>query len=76
MEEKQTKLKILLQENKITLPSYTLYGGLSGFQDYGNLGLKVKNNLIDCWKKYFLNELDDNIFEIETPIIMPYNILK
>lgn len=76
MEEKQNLLKVLLQENNIIVPSYLLYGGLSGFQDYGHVGLKIKNNLVSCWKKFFLNEITDNIFEIETPIIMPHQVLK
>lgn len=64
----------LLIENQIIIPSYGHYGGLAGFQDYGLLGMKIKNNLIDVWKKHFLS--DSNIFEVETPILMPYDILK
>lgn len=70
---KQT-LITYLQENQYILPSYQLYGGSSGFQDYGILGTRLKNNLITEWKKWFI--LNDDIEEIETPVIMLHNLLK
>lgn len=66
-------LKTFLQENQLIVPSYQLYGGFSGYQDYGILGAQLKNKLIALWKAHFL---DNNIYEIETPSIMPYDVLK
>jgi glycyl-tRNA synthetase len=66
-------LKTFLQENQFILPSYQHYGGYSGFQDYGILGFKLKNNLLEIWKKTML---DSDIHEVEIPSIMPYAVLK
>lgn len=74
MVDKQHKLKVCLHENEFIVPSYTLYGGKTGFHDFGVLGTIVKNKFLDQWRKFFLQE--DNISEIECPIIMPYNILN
>ena len=63
----------LIQKNQCIVPSYSLYGGYSGFQTYGVLGTKVKNKLISFWRKCFVDGND--IVEIETPTIMPYEIL-
>ena len=67
-------LKTHLQENQFITPSYTLYDGLSGFQDYGILGLIVKNKLVNLLRQYFL--FPDDIYEVETPILMSHPILK
>lgn len=70
----QDKLKLSLQENQYIIPSYDHYGRLAGFHDYGALGLKIKNKIINIWRDMFLWE--DEIDEIETPTIMPYDVLK
>ena len=67
------RLKISLQENHYILPSYQLYNGMAGFQDYGILGTIVKNKLLNNWRQYFIS---DNIYEIETPNIVMCDILK
>lgn len=64
----------ILNKNNYIYPSYHHYGCMAGFQDYGNNGVKLKNNLINLWRKHFVNE--HNIYEMETPTIMPHNILK
>jgi len=76
MQNKQQRLKTCLQENHYILPSYQTYGGLSGYQDYGILGTKLKNKLISLWRNYFVDDHTDTIVEIETPTVIPYNILK
>lgn len=76
MNNKQQQLRNCLQENQYIIPSYQAYGGLSGFQDYGVLGFKVKSKLLENWRNFFLNEYNDTIVEIETPVIAPYNLLK
>ncbi|MEM5815015.1 MAG: glycine--tRNA ligase [Candidatus Aenigmatarchaeota archaeon] len=53
--------------------SSEIYGGLAGFYDYGPLGFLMKKKLIDYWRKFFL---DENIFEIETSIIMPEKVFE
>lgn len=72
--DKKNRLKICLQENEFIVPSYSIYGGFSGFQDYGVLGTRIKNKILNLWREFFL--LHDDIEEIETPIVMKYDILK
>lgn len=73
---KQQKLRTCLQENHYILPSYQAYGGFSGYQDYGILGCRVKNKLLEIWRNTFINDDSDTIVEIETPNVMLYDILK
>lgn len=46
-----------------------IYGGLSGFWDYGPLGLALKNNIKKSWWKRFV-ELRDDIYPVETTAVM------
>lgn len=54
-------------------PSGEIYGGLTGFWDYGHLGTLVKKNFENLWRGYFLR-LDDNFHEIEASEIMPEKV--
>jgi glycyl-tRNA synthetase len=65
--------KIFLQENQFIIPSYQHYGGFSGFQDYGILGLQIKNKLLNLWRDFFLGT---DVHEVEIPSIMPHAVLK
>jgi glycyl-tRNA synthetase len=56
-------------------PSSEIYGGLSGFYDYGHLGTRLKKNFEDVWRKFFLS-LDDNFYEIETANVMHEKVFK
>lgn len=49
-------------------PSGELYGGLSGFWDYGVLGTKLKNNIKNEWRKFYIQGRDDMV-EIDGSII-------
>ncbi len=55
-------------------PSYEIYGGEAGFYDYGPLGVLLKNNIEDKWREFYL--FKEKFYEISTPIITPYDILK
>ena len=50
-------------------PSYEIYGGLSGYVTYGDLGTKLKRNIERTWRNHFTRQ--QNILEIEAPIISP-----
>ena len=50
-------------------PSCEIYGGFTGFYDYGSNGTLLKRKFEAAWRKYFLG-LDDNFFEIEPSDIM------
>ena len=46
-----------------------LYGGLSNTWDYGPLGARLKNNLKDAWRWFFIQNLE-NSFELDADILM------
>lgn len=71
---KQQLLRITLAENQFIIPSYQQYAGISGLHDYGIVGTRIKNNFLNQWRDFFLKS--DEIEEIETPTIMPYDLLK
>jgi glycyl-tRNA synthetase (class II) len=54
-------------------PSPELYGGLSGFYEYGPLGKLLKNNVENRIRKVFA--LHD-VWEVECPTIMPASVWK
>ena len=40
-------------------PSSEIYGGISGFYDFGHLGVELKNNIKQEWWKTFVQQRDD-----------------
>ena len=73
-----TKKTELLSEFLITRgfvwPSFEIYRSkveAGGFYDYGPLGVELKHNIIEKWRRIFIYPYQDFIYEIETPIIMP-----
>lgn len=73
MSKSEVSLRQLLVEQQIINPSYTHYGGLAGFQDYGIIGCRIKKKFLEVWREHFLTE---NIDEVEVPDIVPYPVLK
>jgi len=57
-------------------PSYEIYGGVAGFYDIGPIGVRIKNKIIELWRKIFVKEHSEYVVEIETPIITPYRVLE
>jgi len=49
--------------------SSEIYGGLTGFFDYGPLGVELKKNIRDCWWNDMVRRRDD-IVGLESSIIM------
>ncbi|MEM3832357.1 MAG: glycine--tRNA ligase [Thermoprotei archaeon] len=56
--------------------SFEIYGGLAGYIDFGPLGIKLKRNIENHWRKIFVEQHQDFIIEIETPVIMPDTVFK
>ena len=46
-----------------------IYGGLANTWDYGPLGTKLKNNIKDSWRNYFIRKIK-NAYEIDADILM------
>ncbi|UCD44328.1 MAG: glycine--tRNA ligase [Candidatus Bathyarchaeota archaeon] len=55
-------------------PSYEIYGGLSGYITYGDLGTKLKRNIECTWRRYFTNH--QNILELDAPVINPATVFE
>ena len=64
-----------LKQKGFIYPSSEIYGGISGFYDYGHLGTLLKRNLETTWRKFFLG-LDSNYFEIDACQIMHHDVFK
>ena len=46
-----------------------IYGGLANTWDYGPLGTRLKNNIKDVWR-YFFIQCRDNSYELDSNILM------
>jgi glycyl-tRNA synthetase len=66
-------IKNYLISNKIIFPTNVHDSNITGFQNYGPIGLKMKNNIIEQWKKIFF---EDDIYEIEAPTISTQTVLS
>lgn len=53
--------------------SYSIYGGVSGFYDYGPVGVLLKDNIVNAWKRAYLRE--GAIF-IDTPNLSPESVFR
>ena len=68
------KIMMLAKRRGFLYPSFEIYGGSAGFYDYGPMGSRLKENLENLWRKYYL--LKDANVEISTPTITLYDVLK
>lgn len=59
------------QKGFIWGPSPEIYGGLSGFYDYGPLGKLLKNNVEEAIRKTFRQH---DFWEVECPTILPAKV--
>ncbi len=63
------KIVSLSQRRGFVFPSSEIYGGLSGFWDYGPLGVEMKRNVKDAWWRRNVRERDD-VVGLDSSIIM------
>jgi glycyl-tRNA synthetase len=63
------KISELGKRRGIFFPSFEIYGGVSGFFDYGPLGAVLKHNLEDKWRQCFVQR--EGMVELESTVIMP-----
>lgn len=68
------KVMMLAKRRGFLYPSFEIYGGVAGFFDYGPLGSRLKQNVEDLWRYYYL--FKDECLEIHTPTITLYDVLK
>ncbi len=72
--DKYEKVIDLAKRRGFLWNSFEIYGGIAGFYDYGPLGCLLKNNIINKFREEFL--IKEGFYEIESPTIMPYEVLK
>jgi glycyl-tRNA synthetase len=53
-------------------PAFEIYGGTSGFFDYGPLGSLLKENMLTVWKDYYV--VREGCLLIDTPDITPEDV--
>ncbi len=68
---KMDKLMSLAKRRGFIFPSSELYGGLSGFWDFGPLGVELKKNIKLAWWKRFVQMRDDMVGLDSTIITNP-----
>jgi glycyl-tRNA synthetase len=69
------KITSLAKRRGFIYPGSEIYGGLSGFWDYGPLGVELKNNIKREWWKYTVYDRDD-VVGIDAAIIMNPKVWK
>ncbi|MDT7873062.1 MAG: glycine--tRNA ligase [Sulfolobaceae archaeon] len=76
MSDLQTKVMELARRRGIFWSSYEIYGGVAGLYDIGPIGTRIKNRIVELWRKYFIKDNAEFVVEIETPLVTPYKVLE
>jgi glycyl-tRNA synthetase len=66
------KIVDITKRRGIIFQSSEIYGGLSGFFDFGPVGLKIKKNIEESWREFFVK--NKNIYEVQTSLVMPESV--
>lgn len=65
--DKYDKVLELARNRGFIWPSFEIYGGASGFYDYGPLGATLKRKIEDAWRRIYC--VGEGFYEIEAPTI-------
>lgn len=63
------KIVSLCKRRGFIYPGSEIYGGITGFWDYGPLGVELKNNLKKAWWKFMVFDRDD-VVGLDAAIVM------
>lgn len=69
MVESMEKIVNLCKARGYVYPGSEIYGGLANTWDYGPLGVELKNNVKNAWRKKFIQE-QPNIVGLDAAILM------
>lgn len=69
------KIRKIAITRGFVIPTAEIYGGFSGFFDFGPLGVLVKRKLLDYWREFFIQK-EENIFEIDSSVILPEKVFE
>ncbi len=67
------KVVALAKRRGFIYPSSEIYGGLSGFYDYGPYGVALRRAIRDLWWRHMV-ELRDDVVGLESTLIMPSEV--
>ncbi len=67
------RLTAMLRRRGVILPSFEIYGGISGLIDYGPVGARIKRKVINAWIEHWIQMGD--VVEIDSPTITPEPVL-
>lgn len=67
------KIVALTKRRGFLYPSSEIYGGVSGFYDYGPYGVAMKRAIRDLWWRHMV-ELRDDVVGLESTLIMPAEV--
>lgn len=54
--------------------SFEIYGGVSGFIDYGPLGIGLRRRIEEKWRDFFIRH--EGLLELDTPVIVPEKVFE
>ncbi|MCL5788210.1 MAG: glycine--tRNA ligase [Candidatus Marsarchaeota archaeon] len=74
--DRYDKIIELCRRRGLFYPSFEVYGGVSGLIDYGPLGARIKVNLLNEWRRFFVDSSPDLVYETESPLVTPENVLE
>ena len=72
-ERRIDRLTSLLRRRGVVLPSFEIYGGVSGLVDYGPVGARIKRKVVDSWIDHWTSQGD--IVEVDSPTLTPEAVL-
>jgi glycyl-tRNA synthetase len=67
------KVVALTKRRGLIYPSSEIYGGLSGFYDYGPYGVALKRAIRELWWRHMV-DLRDDVVGLESTLIMPSQV--
>ena len=69
------KVISLCKRRGFVFPGSEIYGGLSGFWDYGHYGLALKKNIQQSWWQHFV-ENQENMYGMDAAILMNQRVWR
>ncbi len=68
------KISDLGKRRGLFFPAFEIYGGMSGFFNYGPIGSHLKRNIEDAWRQLFVH--GEGMVELESTLIMPEQVFQ
>jgi glycyl-tRNA synthetase len=72
--DRMEKIVEIAKRRGIIFPTAEVYGGASGFFEYGPIGLLLKRKIEESWRNFFVKP--ENIVEIDGCTILPEPVFE